>query len=77
VFQIGGNTFYDWKNKNLMKIPKFKRSGIVLIVEFCGIPRGFLNQEQQPATGNAHKWLVQWWRWVGVFGGNGGAQWLL
>jgi hypothetical protein len=26
-----------------MKVPEFKRSGIGLIVEFCGIPNGFPN----------------------------------
>jgi hypothetical protein len=44
VFRIGGNTFYDQKNKILMKIPEFKRSGIGLIAEFCGIQNKFLNQ---------------------------------
>ncbi len=44
VFRIGGNTFYDWKNKIPMKILVFKRSGIGLIVEFCGILNGFPNQ---------------------------------
>jgi hypothetical protein len=44
VFRIGGNTFYDWKNKVPMKIPEFKRSGIGLILEFRGIPNGFPNQ---------------------------------
>jgi hypothetical protein len=44
VFRIGGNTFYDWKNKILMKILEFKRSGIRLIAEFRGIPNGFPNQ---------------------------------
>jgi hypothetical protein len=44
VFRIGGNTFYDWKNKIPMKIPEFKRSGIGLIVEFRRIPNGFPNQ---------------------------------
>ncbi len=34
VFRIGGNTFHDQKNKILMKIPEFKRSGIRIIVEF-------------------------------------------
>jgi hypothetical protein len=43
VFRIGANTFYDQKNKIPMKIPEFKRSGIGLIVEFCGIPNGFPN----------------------------------
>jgi hypothetical protein len=44
VFRIGGNTFYDRKNKIPMKLPEFKRSRIGLISEFCGIPNGFLNQ---------------------------------
>jgi hypothetical protein len=42
--QIGGNTFYDWKNKILMKIPEFKRSGTGIIVEFRGILSGIPNQ---------------------------------
>jgi hypothetical protein len=33
VFRIGGNTFYDRRNKIPMKIPEFKKSGIGLIVE--------------------------------------------
>jgi hypothetical protein len=44
VFRIGGNTFYDLKNKIQMTIPEFKRSGIGLIVEFRKIPNGFPNQ---------------------------------
>jgi hypothetical protein len=44
VFIIGGNTFYDRKNKIPMKIPEFKRSRIGLIAEFCGIPNRFPNQ---------------------------------
>jgi hypothetical protein len=47
VFIIGGNTFYDRKNKIPMKIPEFKRSGIGLIMEFRGIPNGFPNQGAQ------------------------------
>ena len=43
VFRIGGNTFYDRKNKILMKIPEFKRSRIGLIAEFRGILKGFPN----------------------------------
>ncbi len=43
VFRIGRNTFYNRKNKILMKIPEFKRSGIGLIVEFRGISNGFPN----------------------------------
>jgi hypothetical protein len=38
VFGIGGNTFYDWKNKIPMKIPESKRSKIGIIAEFHGIP---------------------------------------
>jgi hypothetical protein len=41
---FGGNTLYDWKNKILMKILDFKRSGIGIIPKFCGIPSGFPNQ---------------------------------
>ncbi len=44
MFRIGGNTFYNQKNKILMKILEFKRSGIGIIAEFRGIPRGFSNQ---------------------------------
>jgi hypothetical protein len=44
VFQIGGNTFFDRKNKILMKIPEFRTSRIRIIVEFCGIPSGFPKQ---------------------------------
>jgi hypothetical protein len=44
VFRIGGNTFYNRKNKIPMKIPEFKRSGIRLIMEFCRIPNRFPNQ---------------------------------
>jgi hypothetical protein len=43
VFRIGGNTFYDRKNKIPMKIPESKRSEIGKIVEFRGIPNGFPN----------------------------------
>jgi hypothetical protein len=41
VFRIGGNTFYDQKNKISLKIPEFKRSGIGLIAEFHRILKGF------------------------------------
>jgi hypothetical protein len=41
VFRIGGNTFYDQKNKIPMKIPEFKRSVIGFIAEFRGILNGF------------------------------------
>ncbi len=44
MFRIGGNTFYDKKNKIPMKIPEFKRFGIGLITEFRGIPNKFPNQ---------------------------------
>jgi hypothetical protein len=44
MFQIGGNTFYNQKNKIPMKIPEFKRSGIRITTEFHGIPSGFPNQ---------------------------------
>jgi hypothetical protein len=44
VFRIGGNTFYDRKNKIPIKILEFKRSGIGLIAGFRGIPNGFPNQ---------------------------------
>jgi hypothetical protein len=47
VFRIGGNTFYDRKNKIPMKILEFKRSGIGLVAEFCGIPNGFPNLVQK------------------------------
>jgi hypothetical protein len=36
-----------------------------------------LHHKQQLATGNAHKQLVQKWRWGGVFDGGSGAQWPL
>jgi hypothetical protein len=44
MFSIGGNTFYDQKNKIPMKILKFKRSGIGLFAEFHIIPNRFPNQ---------------------------------
>jgi hypothetical protein len=44
VLQIGGNTFYDRKNKIPTKIPEFKRSGIGIIAEFRRILSGFPNQ---------------------------------
>jgi hypothetical protein len=43
VFRIGGNTFYDRKNKIPMKIPESKRSEIGKIAEFRGIPNRFSN----------------------------------
>ncbi len=54
VFRIGGNTFYNWKNKILMKIPEFKRSRIGLIAEFRRITNRFPNQ------GHRHPW----WQYV-------------
>jgi hypothetical protein len=44
VLRIDRNTFYNQKNKIPMKIPKFKRSGIGIIVELRRIPSGFPNQ---------------------------------
>jgi hypothetical protein len=43
VFRIGGNTFYDPKNKIPMKIPESKRSEIGKIAEFHGVPNRFPN----------------------------------
>jgi hypothetical protein len=43
VFRIGGNTFYDRKNKIPTKIPESKRSEIGKIPEFRGIPSRFPN----------------------------------
>ncbi len=51
MFRIGGNTFYDWKNKIPMKIPEFKRSGIGLIAEFRRIANGFPNQDRHRGCG--------------------------
>ncbi len=39
-------THFTIRKKNPMRIPEFKRSGIGLIAEFCGIPNGFPNQDQ-------------------------------
>jgi hypothetical protein len=50
VFRIGGNTFYDRKNKIPMKIPEFKGSRIGLIAEFRGNPNGFPNQVSSNCT---------------------------
>jgi hypothetical protein len=44
VLQIGGNTFYDQKNKIPMKNPEIKRYGIRIIVESRGTLNGFPNQ---------------------------------
>jgi hypothetical protein len=43
VFRIGGNTFYNRKNKIPIKIPESKRSKVGIIAEFRGIPNGFPN----------------------------------
>jgi hypothetical protein len=43
MFRIGGNTFYDRKNKIPMKIPESKRSEIGIIAGFRGIPNRFPN----------------------------------
>jgi hypothetical protein len=39
VFGIGGNTFYDRRNKIPMKIQESKRSEIGIIAEFHGISK--------------------------------------
>ncbi len=44
MLQIGGNKFYNKKNKILITIPESKRFGIEIIAEFRGIPSGFPNQ---------------------------------
>ncbi len=66
VFRIGGNTFYDQKNKIPMKILESKRSKIGKIAEFRGIPNRFPNLDsveemqdhdiQQPTF---FKWLLE------------------
>jgi hypothetical protein len=45
MLQIVGNTVYNQKNKKLMKIPEFKRSGIGIIAEFGGISSSFPIQD--------------------------------
>ncbi len=45
MLQIGRNTFYNWNNEILMKVPEFKRSRIGIIAEFREILRGFPNQD--------------------------------
>ncbi len=47
MFRIGGNTFYDRKNKIPMKIPESKRSEIGKIAESRGIPNGFPNLDSK------------------------------
>jgi hypothetical protein len=54
VLRIGGNKFYDQKNKNPMTIPEFKKSRIGIIAEFCGIPSGFPNQATIRPCPQAH-----------------------
>ncbi len=44
--ELAGTHFTIGKIKIPMKIPEFKRSGIGLIAEFCGILNGFPNQEE-------------------------------
>ncbi len=53
MFKIGRNTFCDQKNKNPMKIPEFKRSGIGLIAEFRGILNRFPNQGSNLSNGSS------------------------
>ncbi len=45
--ELVGTHFTSGKNKIQMKIPEFKRSGIGIIAEFCGIPNRFPNQVLQ------------------------------
>jgi hypothetical protein len=44
MIRIGGNKFHDRKNEIPMKILDVKRSGIGILVEFCGITTRFPNQ---------------------------------
>jgi hypothetical protein len=60
VFRIDGNTFYDRKNKILMKISEFKRSGIGLITEFRGILNRFPNQARQDPTRGCINFPLIW-----------------
>jgi hypothetical protein len=62
VLRIGGNTFYDRKNKIPMKIPELKRSGIGIIAEFRGTPSGFPNQATvKPAfLSRDTSWVCLW-----------------
>ncbi len=59
MFQIGRNTFYDQKSKIPMKIPEFKRFGIGIIAEFCGIPSRFPNKEWLDTNGLIAVGLMQ------------------
>jgi hypothetical protein len=52
MFGSGRNMFYNRKNEFLIKIPAGKRSGIRIITEFCGIPSGSPNQDQNPTRLN-------------------------
>jgi hypothetical protein len=64
VLRIGGKTFYDQKNKILMKIMEFKRSGTRIIMEFRGISSSFPNQELclvqnlSPRFLGCHHWWI-------------------
>jgi hypothetical protein len=64
VFRIGRNTFYNQKKIIPMKIQEFKRSGIVLIAEFCGIPNGFPNQGAHPLFSKAIPGPLPQWGWM-------------
>jgi hypothetical protein len=59
MLRIGGNTFYDRKNKISMKILEFKRSGIGIIAELHGILSGFPNQAQSLGWGSGSGSLVE------------------
>jgi hypothetical protein len=60
VFRIGGNTFYDRKNKIPMKIPEFKKSGIRLVTEFGGIPNRFPNLVIKKESGITDQWVLDY-----------------
>jgi hypothetical protein len=64
VFRIGGNTFYDRKNKIPMKISELKRSGIGLIAEFHGTPNRFPNQGDWAMIKCCHKLFGWHFVWV-------------
>jgi hypothetical protein len=48
--ELAGTNFMI-KNMIPMKIPELKRSRILIIAEFCGIPTRFSNQD-----------LIHWWK---------------
>ncbi len=56
MFRIGRNTFFDRKSKIPMKILELKRSGIGLIMEFCGIPNIFPNQGDRCPINKTFLW---------------------